>query len=348
MPIMQDLLAIASGSLVGFTLGLVGGGGAVLAGPVLLSVLSVLFAFTPALIAGDLVAPAVAAVAGEQVKVKLALWHGVNTALLLSLLSLAIATAVLWGAPRLRPVSARVAGAAGPLRPGELYYASLLNLNRLARQQTRLLQHGYLRLYLAVTLATAVALVFAAIAVRGGVELDNSYGDIAFYEVIIVGVIVVGAGLAIRANDRLTAVAALGAVGFGVALVYAFFGAPDLALTQFLIETLTVLLFVLVFYRLPRLADVSSVATRVRDAALSVAAGALMTVLVLASITQTSDHSLTTYFAETSKPVAFGRNVVNVILVDFRALDTLGEIIVLAVAALGVVAMLKLRRVDSP
>jgi multicomponent Na+:H+ antiporter subunit A len=86
----------------------------------------------------------------------------------------------------------------------------------------------------------------------------------------------------------------------------------------------------------------------VRDAALSIAAGALMTVLVLASITQTSDHTLTAYFAETSKPVAFGRNVVNVILVDFRSLDTLGEIIVLAVAALGVVAMLKLRREDSP
>lgn len=319
-----------------------------LAGPVLLSVLSVVFALAPALISGGLVAPAAAAVAGEQVKVKLALWHGVNTALLLSLLSLAIAAAVLWSAPRLRPVTARIADAAGPLRPGELYYTSLLNLNRVARQQTRLLQHGYLRLYLAITLATAVALTVAAIAVRGGVELDNSYGDIAFYEVIIAGVIIAGAGLAIRASDRLTAVVALGAVGFGVALVYAFFGAPDLALTQFLVETLTVLLFVLVFYRLPRLANVSPVPTRVRDAALSLAAGALMTVLVLASITQTSDHTLTAYFAETSKPVAFGRNVVNVILVDFRSLDTLGEIIVLAVAALGVVAMLKLRREDSP
>jgi multicomponent Na+:H+ antiporter subunit A len=319
-----------------------------LAGPVLLSVLSVVFALAPALISGGLVAPAAAAVAGEQVKVKLALWHGVNTALLLSLLSLAIAAAVLWNAPRLRPVTARIADAAGPLRPGELYYTALLNLNRVARQQTRLLQHGYLRLYLAITLATAVALTVAAIAVRGGVELDNSYGDIAFYEVIIAGVIIAGAGLAIRASDRLTAVVALGAVGFGVALVYAFFGAPDLALTQFLVETLTVLLFVLVFYRLPRLANVSPVPTRVRDAALSLAAGALMTVLVLASITQTSDHTLTAYFAETSKPVAFGRNVVNVILVDFRSLDTLGEIIVLAVAALGVVAMLKLRREDSP
>ncbi len=319
-----------------------------LAGPVLLSVLSVVFALAPVLIAGDLVAPAAAAVAGEQVKVNLALWHGVNTALLLSLLSLAIAGGVLWGARRLRPVSARIADAAGPLRPGDLYYTSLLNLNRVARQQTRLLQHGYLRLYLAVTLATAVALVFTAITARGGVDLDNSYGDVAFYEATIAGVIIAGAGLAIRANDRLTAVAALGAVGFGVALVYAFFGAPDLALTQFLIETLTVLLFVLVFYRLPRLSDVSSVGTRVRDAALSIAAGALMTVLVLASITQTSDHTLTAYFAETSKPVAFGRNVVNVILVDFRSLDTLGEIIVLAVAALGVVAMLKLRREDSP
>jgi multicomponent Na+:H+ antiporter subunit A len=318
-----------------------------LAGPVILSVLSIGFAFAPGLISGDVVAPAAAAIAGEQVKVKLALWHGANTALLLSLLSLVIAAGLLWSASRLRPVGARLVDAAGPLRPGDLYDASLLNLNRLARQQTRMLQHGYLRLYLVVTLATAVALVVGTIAARGGVRLGDGYGDVAFYEVVIAAVIVAGAALAIRANDRLTAVAALGAVGFGVALVYAFFGAPDLALTQFLVETLTVLLFVLVFYRLPRLADVSSVSTRVRDAVLSIAAGALMTILVLASITRTSDHSLTQYFAETSKPLANGRNVVNVILVDFRALDTLGEIIVIAVAALGVVAMLKLRRGDA-
>lgn len=316
-------------------------------GPVVLSVLTVGLALAPGLIQGEIVAPAAGSISGAPVKVGLALWHGINTALALSLLSLLLAAGILWGRERIRPASARLADGAGWLQPGNLYDTSLLNLNRVARQQTRLLQHGYLRLYLAVTLATAVGLVVEAIAARGGVKLSDGYGDVAFYEVVIAGVIITGAGLAIRANDRLTAVAALGAVGFGVALVYAFFGAPDLALTQFLVETLTVLLFVLVFYRLPRLADVSSVATRARDAVLAVATGALMTVLVLASITRTSDHSLTQYFAETSMPLAKGRNVVNVILVDFRALDTLGEIIVIAVAALGVVAMLKLRRADA-
>ena len=318
-----------------------------LVGPVLLSVLSIVFAVAPGIIAMDIVSPAAAAIAGEPVKVKLALWHGFNAALLLSVVSIGSAAALLRVGPHIRQQSEWVANAAGPFRPGDLFDSSLLNLNRVARQQTRLLQNGYLRLYLAVTLATAVTLVATAIIVRGGVELDNTYGDLAFYEVIITAVIITGAGLAIRASDRLTAVVALGAVGFGVAFVYAFFGAPDLALTQFLIETLTVLLFVLVFYRLPRLADVSAVSTRVRDAALSITVGGLMTVLVLASITHTSDHSLTQYFAETSKPLAYGQNVVNVILVDFRALDTLGEIIVIAVAALGVVAMLKLKRGEA-
>jgi multicomponent Na+:H+ antiporter subunit A len=318
-----------------------------LVGPVLLSILSVGLAVAPGIIGTDIVSPAAGAIAGEPVKVKLALWHGFNMALLLSVVSVGVAAAVVWSWPRIGPLSERGVNAAGPFRPGELYEWSLLNLNRVARQQTHLLQNGYLRLYLAVTLATAAALVAAAIAARGGVDLGNSYGDIAFYEGVIAAVIISGAGLAIRARDRLTAVAALGAVGFGVALVYAFFGAPDLALTQFLVETLTVLLFVLVFYRLPRLADVSAVSTRVRDAVLSIAAGALMSVLVLASITHRSDHSLTQYFAETSKPLAHGRNVVNVILVDFRALDTLGEIIVIAVAALGVVAMLKLKRGEA-
>jgi multicomponent Na+:H+ antiporter subunit A len=114
-------------------------------------------------------------------------------------------------------------------------------------------------------------------------------------------------------------------------------------MTQFLVETLTVILFVLVFYHLPESRTVSAGAARWRDAALASAAGAVMTALVLVG-TPENYPPISAYFVEHSVTGGHGRNVVNVILVDFRGLDTLGEITVLAVAGVGVYALLKLRR----
>src|SRR5690606_18659012 len=106
---------------------------------------------------------------------------------------------------------------------------------------------------------------------------------VTFYEAAVVAVILGSATFAVVSESRLGAVAALGGVGFGIAILYALFSAPDLAMTQFLIETLTVLLFVLVFFRLPRLVDRSKVGGRLRDATISIAFGGLMTALVLAA-----------------------------------------------------------------
>jgi multicomponent Na+:H+ antiporter subunit A len=135
----------------------------------------------------------------------------------------------------------------------------------------------------------------------------------------------------------------LGVVGFGVAMIYILYGAPDLAMTQFAIETLTVILFVLVLYRLPRFATYSRRASRVRDAVVAIFAGVMMTVLVLAVTATPLVSRISPYFAANSYVLAKGRDIVNVILVDFRGIDTLGEITVLAVAAIGVYALMKLR-----
>jgi multicomponent Na+:H+ antiporter subunit A len=141
----------------------------------------------------------------------------------------------------------------------------------------------------------------------------------------------------------LTAVVGLGVIGYGVAILFLLYGAPDLALTQFSIETLGVVLLVLVLYRLPEFIRASSAAARARDLAVALSMGALMTLLTLLAVSHPTESHLTRYFAETSYPEGFGRNVVNVILVDFRGLDTLGETTVLAIAALGVYALLRLR-----
>ena len=147
----------------------------------------------------------------------------------------------------------------------------------------------------------------------------------------------------LRARSRLAAVAALGVIGFAVALIYLLFSAPDLAMTQFAVETLTVILLVLVLYRLPRYAAFSKLGSRVRDAVISLGFGLLMTLVVLTVMASSSASSTADYFVENSATLAQGRNIVNVILVDFRALDTLGEITVLAIAALGVFGLIRLQ-----
>jgi multicomponent Na+:H+ antiporter subunit A len=167
--------------------------------------------------------------------------------------------------------------------------------------------------------------------------------DGGLHEWIAAAVILAGAVTVTLTTSRLAAVAALGTVGYGVSLIYILYGAPDLAITQFCIETLSIVLFILVLYRLPRFSLLSPPAGRVRDLLVALTIGGIMTMLVLLAVSQTLVPHISSYFLQQSMTLAHGRNVVNVILVDFRALDTLGEITVLAVAALGVYGLTKSR-----
>jgi multicomponent Na+:H+ antiporter subunit A len=127
-----------------------------------------------------------------------------------------------------------------------------------------------------------------------------------------------------------------------MATIFLLNSAPDLAMTQLAIETLSVILFVLVLYRLPFFSSISKTSERIRDAVIAGTVGVFMTLMVLATTATDMEVRLTPFFAENSYTEAQGRNVVNVILVDFRALDTLGEIAVIAIAAIGIYTMLKL------
>jgi multicomponent Na+:H+ antiporter subunit A len=149
--------------------------------------------------------------------------------------------------------------------------------------------------------------------------------------------------LAAATRSPLTAVVALGLVGYGIALLWVLFGAPDLGLTQLLIETLTVLLLVFVFYHLPLLQRTTP-GSRARDVIVSVGVGALMTTLLLAVAATPTQTPMRDFYVDHSQPLAHGRNIVNTILVDFRALDTFGEITVIAISAVGVLALLGLLR----
>ena len=160
----------------------------------------------------------------------------------------------------------------------------------------------------------------------------------------LLGGLLLGAGAlatAVKHRNRLIAVLMLGLVGLITSLLFAHFSAPDLALTQVLVEIVTVILVLLAMYFLPEATPPeSSLARRIRDAALAVAAGIGIAALSYAMLTLPADSISSFYLAE-SKPAGGGTNVVNVILVDFRGFDTLGEITVLGIAAVGILAMLR-------
>jgi multicomponent Na+:H+ antiporter subunit A len=178
------------------------------------------------------------------------------------------------------------------------------------------------------------------IPVMSSLNIDT---DLTIYELIIGVIIIASTLLVITSDSRLKAIVSLGVVGFAMGIIFILYSAPDLALTTFAIETLTVILFVLILYKLPKYLQFSKPVVKIRDAFIAGSVGIFMMLVVLLVTAGEMQSELKKYFAEASLPEGKGRNIVNVILVDFRALDTLGEITVLAVAAIGVYALLKLR-----
>jgi multicomponent Na+:H+ antiporter subunit A len=314
-------------------------------GPALLGITGLVFGIFPNIAARYLVAPAVTAILQEPAKVDLGLWHGLNPALLMSGIAIALGYLAYHGWDVWRRQTQRFERI---LRwgPETIYGALLAALNIVARRQTRILQSGYLRNYiLFVVLATIMLAGFVLVTSRG-MHWPEVLTSVYYYEAGLAVLIVIAALTAVSSRSRLGAIAALGVVGYSIALIYLLFGAPDLAMTQFLIESLTVVLFVFAFYHLPRFDQLGPPRPRLLHALVAIITGGIMTALVLSAVQVDLYPSISNYFTESALPLAHGRNIVNVILVDFRGLDTLGEITVLAAAAAGVYALLNYYRKD--
>lgn len=308
--------------------------------PLILATGGVVVGLAPQTLMGPLLESAVPPITGEPAKTSLALWHGINVPLVLSLLVLAagVACYVLRDALQQRLIGTIEAARWGP----ERWYAGLFSgLNRFASWQTRILQPGQLPRYVFVVTLVLLVLVVWELVLRGGIREEFELADVRPHEALIALLVPAAALAAVRFRSRLASIAALGVVGYGVAWLFAIFGAPDLAATQIVVETLTVILFVLAFARLPRFTRASSRRTRIRDALLAGAVGLALTMLLLHATHEPHAPPISEWYVRHSVSEAHGRNIVNVILVDFRALDTLGEITVLAVAAAGVWALVR-------
>jgi multicomponent Na+:H+ antiporter subunit A len=226
----------------------------------------------------------------------------------------------------------------------DAYLALLRVLNRFATRTTGIVQNGSLPIYTAVILLTAAGA--PAVAMLLGADWPD-WPDVVDHPAHLpLAVLIVGSALAAASNRRrVSAVLFLGLTGYAMAGLYVVQGAPDLALTTVAIETLTTVLFVLVLRHLPvRFVRRASPQRRALRGVAAVTIGVSVFALALLAGGSRTAAPVSDTMVEQSLPEGHGRNVVNVILVDFRGLDTLGEITVLAAAAIGAVALARAGR----
>jgi multicomponent Na+:H+ antiporter subunit A len=307
-------------------------------GPLILSSAGLVAGLAPAILDGPLDL-AVASITNDAPPVSLAIWHGFSVTLALSVLTSFVSIGLFVFRDQVRQILRPTA-----LRTERIYTGAVAGLDAISRSVAPALQSASLRSYVLVVVTAGVAFVASALVVSRVLPTVSRWTPVALHEGVVAGLIIAAALSAAVARSNIAAALSLGAVGYGVALIYGLFGAPDLAMTQFAVETLTVVIFVLVFYQLRGFGDLSSPLVKARDAIVAVAAGSVITILTLFIGASGTTSRLSSYFAETAPTLGHGRNIVNVILVDFRGFDTLGEATVLVTVAVGVRALLLIGR----
>jgi multicomponent Na+:H+ antiporter subunit A len=310
--------------------------------PLLLAVAGLLFGILPSLIDGTIVKPAAFSLLKVEIDAPIKLWHGFNTILLLSGITLLVGFLLFI---LLIPSEKRLQffSKLEFISPLSLIYNFGNVFNKFSRLYTGLFQNSFLRYYVLTILSFLSILL--AYKLFSGVRLNVNFAtltEITIYEVMILGMMIAAIMLTVFSNSRLAAIASMGVVGFSICLLFVFYSAPDLAMTQFAIDTLTVVMFVLIIYRLPKYLTYSNLFARIRDGIIALFFGSLISVLVLEVLNESMNKATAEFYANNAYVLAKGKNVVNVILVDFRGLDTLVEITVLSIAAIGVYSLLKL------
>ncbi len=304
-----------------------------------LAAATVVLGVAPAL--GDrLAAASVRALVRGATPPHLALWHGFELPLLLSAVTFLGGWAI---AVSNRRAQRLLASGSGVLSGEAFYLVVLRALATTARRTTGIVQNGSLPVYIGVILGTAM-LAPGVVLLRGTDHLRwPAVGPAT--ELALAAVLLAGALGAAVVRRRFHAALFLSVTGYAMAGLFVLSGAPDLALTQVAVETLSTVVFVLVLRRLPDRFEKQS-STRRRWARVVIAGLVGVTVFgfALVAASQPHDNTVSHELLARAVPDGGGRNVVNVTLVDFRGLDTLGEITVLAVAAIGVVALARVGR----
>jgi multicomponent K+:H+ antiporter subunit A len=314
----------------------------------ILVVLCLLVGIFPALLVQPLLTLAAAAsLHAPPPNFTLAIWHGFNTPLIMSIAALALGTLVYSQRHYLFALHDHVLPR---LNAKTIYDRAQHRVLALSQWYTSTLQNGSLQRYVAWLLGFALLLAawpfFQFDALLGGSIHAQPIDFVTTTGAVILAAVALATVVFHR--RRLIALISLSAVGLMVSLAFVRFSAPDLALTQLTVDVVSTLLLLLALYFVPQYSPTeTTVRRRARDTMLAGLAGLGLAALTWAITTRPLD-SISNYFIEHSKPEGGGANIVNVILVDFRGFDTVGEITVLAIAALAIYALLDGLRLNLP
>lgn len=269
----------------------------------------------------------------------LALWHGFSTPLAMTVVVIIAGVGFFMARTRIAAVQATFPKVRSS---EEIYHRGLRGIDRVAVEVTARTQSGSLSVYLGIILTTLIVLATYAmlqINIWPNYRLWDSWP-----QVIIAGVMILAGVMAAGSRGRIRALLLVGVTGYGVALLFALHGAPDLALTQVLVETVTLVVFVLVLRKMPRyFTDRPLSSTRWWRILVALATGITVTLVALVGIGARVAEPVSNDWHEAAYEFGYGNNIVNIALVDIRAWDTFGEISVLVIAAIGVASLVFLR-----
>ena len=320
----------------------------ILAPPLILAAIIVLVGVFPGPAEVWIVNPAVSAVLqGPADLPHIALWHGFTPAVLMTALALGGGLVAYRALPAVLAAFQRVT-------PQRFHLNALFDflwwkdqaVEKAARRITNRQMTGFLRDYFVYSLGGLILLFFGTMLAKGAGIPQLTLSRVGAWELLLVAVIAVGAVFTARATTRLAAVAAISLVGLPLSVLFALLRAPDLALTQVVVETITTVLLLLVF---PHMRQITVYprggVKRYLNLLVATGVGALGTVVtLLANGARLFPPSVAEWYLRNSHELGGGDNVVNVILVDFRGFDTMGEITVLTVAGLAVYMLIRLRK----
>lgn len=316
-------------------------------GPGILVLLSLFLGLFPNILDNLIIEPAVNTIYGEVSGEKLKVWHGFNKVFYLSLFTVLSGVglfSIIIIKPQVLDVWRAINKKLLTLSFTEVFSKGLDILVHLSKHNSKIVQHGFHRYYiLTIIVFTTILLWFQVYVTRQWFN-EIEFSLTPFYISGLVVVIVISTTFSAVSKSRIATIIAMGVTGYGISLIYLYYSAIDLAITQIIVETLIVIMFVIILQRLPSFAKLSARRTKIRDLIIALSFGGVMTVLTLKAVRIDLSYPISDYFIEHSATKAFGNNIVNVILVDFRALDTLGEVTVLTIAALGVYVLLKRKK----
>ena len=312
--------------------------------PALLAMLVVLIFFFPNILAKYILDPAFISILPDYAAQgglgkEISAWHGFNTELLMTI-GVVLFGLILY---KLLPKWTKIFNwYPQSMTFNNIYISSVELLETVSDDLTKKYMTGYTRDYLAYIFAFFIFIVGGSLWLFDGFTFDMSNDSpVSIYEAVMVIGMIIAALIALFSQHRLTSIIAVGALGYLVSILFVIFQAPDLALTQLVVETVTVSLFLLCFYHLPEFRkEVSKVRFKFTNMLISAGVGLTVTLLALSANGTRLFETISGYF-ENSYALAGAKNIVNATLVDFRGLDTMIEVAVLCIAGLAVFTLIK-------